>query len=134
MTSSVAPALSGANDLLPGPTALLERLTDRLADPPAAPASLAIIGLLRRDDGCPTAAPTLTTVTALLAGGVRGDDWLARDGQAEFAVLLQGGPEAAETAVHRLVRSIGGVFAGIAAAAGVAALEPGLSAAEVRRR
>jgi GGDEF domain-containing protein len=134
MTSSLAPALGGANDLLPGPTALLDRLTDRLADPAAGPASLAVIGLLRRDDGWPTAAPTLTTVTALLAGGMRGDDWLARDGQAEFAVLIQGGPEATETAVTRLVRSVGGVFAGVAAAAGLAAVEPGLTATEVRRR
>jgi hypothetical protein len=134
MTSSLVPALGGANDLLPGPSALLDRLTDRLADPAAGAASLAIIGLLRRDDGWPTAAPTLSTVTALLASGMRGDDWLARDGQAEFAVLIQGAPEAAENAVTRLVRSIGGVFAGIAAAAGVAALEPGLTAVEVRRR
>jgi GGDEF domain-containing protein len=134
VTSSLAPALGSPNDLLPGPPALLDRLTDRLADPSAGPASLAVIGLLRRDDGWPTAAPTLTTVTALLAGGMRGDDWLAREGQAEFAVLIQGTPEAAETAVTRLVRSVGGVFAGIAAAAGVVALEQGLPATEIRRR
>jgi hypothetical protein len=134
VSSFLDSGLSGANDLLPGPTVLHERLTARLADPTAGPASLAIIGLLRRDDGWPTAPPTLTTVTALLAGGMRGDDWLARDGQAEFAVLVQGAPAAAETAVTRLVRSVGGVFAGVAAAAGVAALEPALTATEVRRR
>jgi hypothetical protein len=132
--TSLATALGGADELLSGPDGLLDRLTARLANPAAGPASLAVIGLLRRDDGWPTAAPTLTTVTALLAGGMRGDDWLARAGQAEFAVLIQGTPEAAETAVTRLVRSVGGVFAGVAAAAGVATLQPGLTATEVRRR
>jgi hypothetical protein len=134
VTTSLTAGLAGADDLLPGPGPLLDRLAGLLHDPAAPPATLAVIGLLRRDDGWPTAVPTLTTVTALLAGGLRGGDWLARDGQAEFAVLVQASAEAAEAPVARLVRSVGGVFPGLAAAAGVAALQPGLTAAEVRRR
>jgi GGDEF domain-containing protein len=124
----------GEDSLLPGPAALLERLADRLADLSAPPATLAVIGLLRRDDGWPTAPETLSAVTSLLARGVRGDDWLTREGTAEFAVLIGGGPDAAEVAISRLVRVVTGVVTGVAACAGVAALEPGLSAAEVRRR
>ncbi|MGY1806829.1 hypothetical protein ACI8AF_05620 [Blastococcus sp. SYSU D00669] len=125
---------SAADGLLPGPAALLDRLGDALADLTAPPATLAVVGLLRRDDGWPTAPATMRAVTALLAGGVRGDDRLAREGAAEFAVLIAGGPDGAEVAVRRLVGAVGGVVTGVAAAAGLAALEPGLQAAEVRRR
>jgi GGDEF domain-containing protein len=73
-------------------------------------------------------------VTTLLASGVRADDWLGREGTAEFAVVLGGRADAAEVAVDRLVRSVGGVVTGVAACAGIAELERGLHAAEVRRR
>ncbi|MGY1601559.1 hypothetical protein [Geodermatophilus sp. SYSU D00815] len=133
-TTAVLPGGPFADDtLLPGPTALLGRLAGRLADRAGSPATLAVVGLLRRDDGWPTAPATMRAVTALLASGVRGEDWLAREGAAKFAVLVAGGPDGAEVAVRRLVGAVGGVVTGVAACAGLAALEPGLTAEEVRR-
>jgi len=123
-----------ADSLLPGRAALTERLAGHLADLGAPPATLGIIGLLRRDDGWPTAPETLSAVITLVARGVRGDDWVAREGTAEFAVVIAGGPDAGEVVISRLVRTVTGVVTGVAACAGIAALEPGLSAAEVRRR
>ena len=73
-------------------------------------------------------------MTALLAGGLRADDWLAREGTTEFAVVVDGDVDAAEVAVRRLVGAVSGVITGIAAAAGVTGLERGLDAVEVRRR
>jgi GGDEF domain-containing protein len=138
LASSVDAVLAGApfaeDSLLPGPVALLDRLEDALAVADEQPATLAVIGLLRRDDGWPTSPAVLATVTALLAGGLRADDWLAREGTAEFAVIVDGDVDAAQIAVRRMVGAVGGVITGIAAAAGVAGLEPGLEAAEVRRR
>jgi GGDEF domain-containing protein len=138
LASSVDAVLAGEpfaeDSLLPGPVALLDRLDGALAVADERPATLAIIGLLRRDDGWPTSPAVLATVTALLAGGLRADDWLAHEGTAEFAVVVDGDVEAAEIAVRRMVGAVGGVITGIAAAAGVAALERGLDATEVRRR
>src|SRR4051794_30343102 len=138
LASSVDAVLSGEpfaeDSLLPGPAALLDRLDGALTVPDGRPAPLAVIGLLRRDDGWPTSPAVLATVTALLAGGMRADDWLAREGTAEFAVLVDGDVDAAEIAVRRMVNAVGGVITGIEAAAGLAELEPGLAATEVRRR
>jgi GGDEF domain-containing protein len=135
---SVDAVLSGEpfaeDSLLPGPAALLDRLDGALAVADERPATLAVIGLLRRDDGWPTSPAVRAPVTALLAGGLRADDWLAHDGTAEFAVIVDGDVDAAEVAVRRLVGAVSGVITGIAAAAGVAGLERGLDAAEVRRR
>ena len=128
VASSVDAVLSGEpfaeDSLLPGPAALLDRLDG----------ALAVVGLLRRDDGWPTSPAVLATVTALLAGGLRADDWLAREGTTEFAVVVDGDVDAAEVAVRRLVGAVSGVITGIAAAAGVTGLERGLDAVEVRRR
>jgi GGDEF domain-containing protein len=138
LATSVDAVLAGEpfaeDSLLPGPAAVLDRLDAALAVADARPATLAVIGLLRRDDGWPTSPAVLATVTALLAGGLRADDWLAREGTAEFAVLVDGDVDAAEVAVRRMVGAVGGVITGIAAAAGVAALERGLEPVEVRRR
>jgi hypothetical protein len=123
-----------ADSLLPGPTALLDRLTASLDGVPTRLVTLAVVGLLRRDDGWSTSPAVLATVSALLAGGLRADDWLAREGTAEFAVLLDGDDTGAGVAVRRLVGAVGGVVSGVAACAGVAGLERGLDAAEVRRR
>lgn len=138
LASSVDAVLAGEpfaeDSLLPGPDAVLDRLEASLAVADERPATLAVIGLLRRDDGWPTSPAVLATVTALLAGGLRADDWLAREGTAEFAVIVDGDVDAAEVAVRRLVGAVGGVITGIAAAAGVTGLERGLDAVEVRRR
>jgi GGDEF domain-containing protein len=138
LATSVDAVLAGEpfaeDSLLPGPAAVLDRLDAALAVADERPATLAVIGLLRRDDGWPTSPAVLATVTALLAGGLRADDWLAHEGTAEFAVLVDGDVDAAEVAVRRMVGAVGGVITGIAAAAGVAALERGLEPVEVRRR
>ena len=138
LASSVDAVLAGEpfaeDSLLPGPAAVLDRLGAALALADERPATLAVIGLLRRDDGWPTSPAVLATVTALLAGGLRADDWLAHEGTAEFAVLVDGDVDAAEVAVRRMVGAVGGVITGIAAAAGVAVLERGLEPVEVRRR
>jgi GGDEF domain-containing protein len=138
LASSVDAVLAGEpfaeDSLLPGPAAVLDRLTGSLAGVETRPATLAVIGLLRRDDGWPTSPAVLATVTALLAGGLRADDWLAREGAAEFALIVDGDVDAAEIAVRRMVGAVGGVITGIAAAAGVVGLERGLDAVEIRRR
>jgi GGDEF domain-containing protein len=129
----------GASDdvtsLLPPREAVLDRVAERLPSTEAQPATLFILGLLRRDDGWPTAQGTLVQVTTLLARSLRGDDWLGSSGQAEFVVLLSGTQTAAKTAAERLVRAVGDLgIPDLSAAAGIAALSPGLTATEVFRR
>lgn len=123
-----------ATALLPTRQALLELLTERLASP-SAPETLMIVGLLRRDDGRPTTTATLTSVTSLLAGSLRGDDWLGSPGAGEFAIVLSGPETAAETAAGRLTTAITALdVPGLTAAAGIAPLTAGLPATEVFRR
>ena len=126
-------AVADVTALLPSREALLDRLTEGLTTP--APATLMVIGLLRRDDGWPTAQSTLAQVTTLLAGSLRGDDWLGKSGPGEFAVVLAGPATAAENAAARLVSAVPGLgIPGLTAAAGIAPLTPGAGAAEVLRR
>ncbi|WP_142027358.1 GGDEF domain-containing protein [Blastococcus colisei] len=121
--------------LLPSRAAVLDRIAEHLATPAAAPAALMVIGLLRRDDGWPTAQSTLSAVTMLLAGSLRGDDWLGKSGPGEFVVLLAGPATAAGTAATRLVGTIPALgIPDLTAAAGIAALTGDADAAEVLRR
>jgi GGDEF domain-containing protein len=120
--------------LLPTREALLERLTERIASS-GAPATLLIVGLLRRDDGWPLAATTLTPVTSLLARSLRGDDWLGSPGTGDFAILLDGPVTVAETAGARLTAAVAALgIPGLTAAAGIAPVAGDLSAGEVFRR
>jgi GGDEF domain-containing protein len=97
--------------------------------------TLLILGLLRRDDGWPTPAGTLATITSLLARSIRGEDWLATSGPAEFVVLMWGPVAAAETVAARLIAAVAGLeIPALAASAGIAGLAPGLAPAEVLRR
>ncbi len=141
MTSSPPPAqldtrpVAGLDAaLLPGPAALHARLQDRLVSAAEHPAHLVVVGLLRRDTGWPLTTAALTTVTALLAGALRDDDWLAREDHTEFAVLVEGGAAAADAVAARLTGVVTGAITGVHACAGVAALETGLTAHEVERR
>ena len=120
--------------LLPGPTALHRRLAERLADPTAQPGCLVVVGLLRRDTGWPLAAQSLTTITALLAGALRGDDWLAREDHAEFGVLVDGDPAEGDVVAARLTGVVSGAVPGVHASAGVVTLQAGFTAHEVERR
>jgi GGDEF domain-containing protein len=124
-----------ASTLLPSRAQLFSRLADQLPTVPGQPAVLLLLGLLRLDDGWPTPASTLSQVTSLIARSLRGDDWIARSGPSEFALVLHGSEESAETAATRLTAGVAAEgIPGLAAAAGIAALGTGLSAGEVHRR
>ena len=75
-------AVADVTSLLPAREAVLERLAAQLPAAGARPSSLLLVGLLRRDDGWPTAQSTLVQVTTLLARSLRGEDWLGRSGAA----------------------------------------------------
>ena len=124
-----------ATSLLPTRETVLDRLAERMPMADQQAGTLLILGLLRRDDGWPTPRSTLAAVTTLLARSVRGDDWLASSGPAEFVVLMWGPVAAAETVADRLVTAVADLdVPGLAASAGIAALAPGLAPGEVLRR
>jgi GGDEF domain-containing protein len=121
--------------LLPTRMHLLERITERAPASADAPAALVLVGLLRRDDGWPFPGRDLDRIAGLLSRSTRGDDWLARSGPTEFAVLLDGAAQDAETAAHRLVAAVAAAgVTGLTACAGIAGLSPEAPAGEVLRR
>jgi GGDEF domain-containing protein len=129
-----APAGDGTA-LLPSREAVLGRLADQLPSTEGTPATLLVVGLLRRDDGWPTPQPTLARVTRLLAHSLRGDDWLASSGPAEFVIVMGGSATGAEAAAGRLVAGVEALgIPGVSAAAGLAPLSCDLSAGEALRR
>ena len=124
-----------AATLLPTRAELFERLDERMGNADRSPATLVLLGLRRRDDGWPTPASTLGAVSALVTRSLRGDDWLARSGPDEFAVVLDGSADSAETTALRLAAAVAATgVPGLSAAAGIAALAPDLTAGEVHRR
>ena len=128
-------AVADVTTLLPAREAVLARLAEQLPDTDGTPATLLMIGLLRRDDGWPTPAATIAQVTTLLARSLRGEDWLGSSGPAEFVIVMSGPATGAHTAAHRLVTAVEELgVPGLSAAAGVAALAPGLTAGEALRR
>jgi hypothetical protein len=130
-----ATADTAVADLLPARGAVLARLAEQLLSTGAAPATLLIVGLLPRDDDGPTSRTLLASVTTLLARSLRGDDWLASSGPAEFVIVMGGSVTGAETAAARLVAAVEALgIPGLSAAAGLAPLTTGLSAGEVLRR
>jgi hypothetical protein len=142
-THSALAAVPGTDDagvadvttLLPAGEAVLARLAEQLPPTDGAPATLLIVGLLRRDDGWPTPQSTLAQVTMLLARSLRGDDWLASSGPAEFVIVMSGSATGAQAAAERLVAGVAGLgIPGLSAAAGLAPLTTGLSAGEALRR
>jgi GGDEF domain-containing protein len=71
----------------------------------------------------------------VVASGLRGDDWLARSGPTEFAVLGTGPVTGAQALAGRLVELVGAAAVrGTWANAGLAALAEDASASEVLRR
>jgi GGDEF domain-containing protein len=124
-----------ATALLPTRATLLDRLAQRTPSSDQAPATLVLVGLLRRDDGWPMPGSQLDRVAAALSANMRGDDWLARSGPTEFAVLLGSAAHHAETAAQRLLRVVAGAgVPGLTACAGIAGLSPDASPTEVHRR
>lgn len=129
------PAQDDVTALLPPRAVVLDRLAERMPTAGTTPAALVIVGLRRRDDGWPIPPAALDEITTLLARGLRADDWLARCGPTEFVVLVDGPLPAAQGAAERLVGSIDGeAIRDMTAAAGIAALAPGLPPSEVLRR
>ncbi|MGY1856589.1 hypothetical protein [Modestobacter sp. SYSU DS0290] len=132
-----SPRLDAADavTLLPPRAVLFDRITERAVSTDRAPATLVLIGLLRRDNGWPMPGPQLDQVAAMFSRSVRGDDWLARSGPTEFAFLLGGLSPDAEIAAHRLVDAVANEgIPGLTAAAGIAGLSPETSPDEVHRR
>ncbi|MCZ2836005.1 diguanylate cyclase domain-containing protein [Modestobacter sp. VKM Ac-2985] len=126
---------TAAVTLLPTRATLLGRMADHAAAPGLSPVTLVLVGLLRRDTGWPLPGGQLDRVAAALSGNVRGDDWLARSGPSEFAVLLGAAEQDAETAADRLLEVVTGAdLPGITACAGIAELGPDTSPSEVHRR
>ncbi|WP_369131515.1 GGDEF domain-containing protein, partial [Modestobacter roseus] len=121
--------------LLPPRAALFDRISERAVSTDRAPATLVLIGLLRRDTGWPMPGSQLDQIAAMFSRSVRGDDWLARSGPTEFAFLLDGLSPDAEIAAHRLVDAVANEgVPGLTAAAGIAGLSPEAPAGEVHRR
>jgi GGDEF domain-containing protein len=134
-TAATAPAVADMPVLLPSREALLERLADGLTGSVAEPVTLLVVGLLRRDDGWPTPRTTLSQVTALLAGSVRGGDWLGAFGAAEFGIVLAGPTSTAEVVAPRLLAAVDALgIAGLSASAAISPMDRGLTAGEVFRR
>jgi GGDEF domain-containing protein len=130
-----APPAADVTTLLPSRDALLEHVAERLPLTVRTSATLMVVGLLRRDEGWPTAQSTLADVTTVLARSLRGGDYLAKSGPGEFVVVLSGSVDAAAAAAERLVTSIGELgIEGLTAAAGIAPLTPEVTAPEVLRR
>jgi GGDEF domain-containing protein len=128
-------AVADVTSILPTRETVLDRLAERMPMADQQAGTLLILGLLRRDDGWPTPRSTLAAVTSLLARSVRGDDWLASSGPAEFVVLMWGPVGAAETVAERLITAVADLdIPGLAASAGIAGLAPGLVPGEVLRR
>ena len=133
--SAADTAVADVTTLLPAREAVLARLAEQLSATDGTPATLLIIGLLRRDDGWPTSATTIDQVTMLLARSLRGEDWLGSSGPAEFVIVMSGPTAGAHTAAHRLVTAVEGLgLSGLSAAAGIAPLSADLPAGEALRR
>ena len=121
--------------LLPTRAALLERLAERTPTSDDRAAALVLVGLLHRDTGWPMPGSHLDQVAAALSADLRSDDWLARSGPTEFALLLNGTAQDAETAANRLVQTVVGAgVVGLTACAGIAGLAPDTSPSEVHRQ
>jgi EAL domain-containing protein (putative c-di-GMP-specific phosphodiesterase class I) len=91
---------------LPNRSDLARQLAGRLRTGAPGGTSLALIGLSARLDDDPALVRELT---ASLARTVREDDWLARAGTSQFAVLVPGTVSDAETLANRLVDVLGQV-------------------------
>jgi GGDEF domain-containing protein len=128
-------AVADVTSLLPTREAVLARLTEQLPTTGVTPATLLVVGLLRRDDGRPIAQSALAQVTTLLARSLRGDDWLGSSGPAEFVIVMAGPAVGARVVADRLAAAVVGLgVPGLSAAAGLATLTPELTSGEALRR
>ncbi|MCZ2817317.1 putative bifunctional diguanylate cyclase/phosphodiesterase [Modestobacter sp. VKM Ac-2984] len=131
---------------LPNRSALTQRLAAAFRTPSggstsassnsASSASLVVLGV----DGLPAGddVPVLRELTTRFARALRGDDWLARSGASEFAVLVSGTVADAEVIAGRLVAAVEPVATAsgtlrLTAAAGVTSLDADADAGEALR-
>jgi hypothetical protein len=132
--AAVLAPLPDIADFLPSRDAVVTHLAARLPAADTLPATLLIVGLLRRDEEIPVRPAALAAVTTFLSGSLRDDDFLGTSGPTEFAVVLSGREFAAENAAARLVGSVTALGMGLTAAAGISAMTPDLVPEEVLRR
>jgi diguanylate cyclase (GGDEF)-like protein/PAS domain S-box-containing protein len=122
---------------LPNRTALTQRLAATLRGPAVDSRSLVLVGIDGLADG--DDAAMLRELTARFSRVLRSEDWLARSGVSEFAVLVEGTMADAEVVASRLVGTVEPVATGpgashrLTAAAGVAPLAADVDAGEVLR-
>ncbi|WP_138757885.1 putative bifunctional diguanylate cyclase/phosphodiesterase [Modestobacter altitudinis] len=120
---------------LPNRSALTQRLATVLRAPWVSATSLVVLGVDGLADG--DDAAMLRELTTRFSRALRGDDWLARSGVSEFAVVVDGGIADAETVAARLVAAVEPVASGpgatlrLTAAAGVSGLSTDVDAGEV---
>ena len=124
---------------LPNRSALTTRLGALLRAPAAPTTSLVLLGVEGLPDGDDPAV--LREVTTRLTRVLRGNDWLARSGAGEFAVLVDGTIADAEVVATRLVAAVEPVGTGtgtgtlrLTAVAGIASLGSDADASEGLRR
>ncbi|MGY2083232.1 putative bifunctional diguanylate cyclase/phosphodiesterase [Blastococcus sp. SYSU DS0539] len=125
---------------LPNRTALLRRLAAVQRLLPASPVALAVVSVdgladATRRPGTETAV--LRVLTSRIARQLRGEDWLARGADGDFAVLVDGTVADAEVVAARLVATLGRLAtpAGLLpATAGVTGLAADVDPAEALRR
>ncbi|GAB4082243.1 hypothetical protein GCM10028783_31920 [Modestobacter muralis] len=122
---------------LPNRSALTTRLGALLRDPAVPTTSLVLLGV----EGLPDTddAAVLCELTTRFSRVLRGDDWLARSGAGEFAVLVDGSIADAEVVATRLVAAVEPVAIGagtlrLTAVAGIASLGSDVDAGEGLRR
>jgi len=131
----VPPRPSTPSPCCPPRATLLDHLAEQTPSADGPSGSLVLIGLLRRDDGWPMPGSHLDRVAAALSAHMRGDDWLARSGPSEFAVVLGTADHHAETAADRLLEVVANAgVPGLSACAGIAGLSSDASPGEVHRR
>jgi diguanylate cyclase (GGDEF)-like protein/PAS domain S-box-containing protein len=122
---------------LPNRSALTTRLGAALRGPSVHATSLVVLGVDGLSDG--DDAGVLRELTSRFARVLRGDDWLARAGVSEFAVVVDGTIADAEVVATRLVAAVepgvstGGTTVRLTAAAGVTPLSADVDAGEALR-
>jgi PAS domain S-box-containing protein/diguanylate cyclase (GGDEF)-like protein len=119
---------------LPNRSALTQRLAATLRGPAGHTSSLIVLGV----DGLPDGddAAVLRELTTRFSRVLRGDDWLARAGVSEFAVLVDGTIADAENVASRLVAVVDPTAPAtlrLSAAAGVTGLTADVDAGEALR-
>ncbi|MFW3172549.1 putative bifunctional diguanylate cyclase/phosphodiesterase [Geodermatophilus sp. CPCC 206100] len=121
-------ALADPDTGLPNRAALVRRLAALRTEAGGRPRSLAVVGIAGLVPG------PAHDVAGCLARGLRGEDWLARTKDGDFAVVVAGSVADAEVLATRLVTAVGALpGARLHAWAGVTAVPPDADPSEALR-